>query len=517
MNGICPAQINVEDHSMLRYLDSLSLSVKDSFVVDYEEDSDFLKLEEERMELRQNWINEQNLAVHRADALIDLTYSYLFENLDSVQSLNAHLLRFCKATQQDTALLVAYNYQGFYLQEIGDYWNAMKYYRLSQKKAELLKDTAQLAGVLVNMASLYEGLSEIDKSTALNNRALDMFRDLENLKGQGLILLNLGSQSKDPALSVQYTRMAIDIFENKFEQPYENNQIAWFLPTCYSNLAVHFEGDSLHQDSSFYYYRKGLDHAIRYQINNQISGCLGGLSSLYYRLEQYEIALQYATKSYEFASKANYIKDIVLSTDILYKVQKSIGNNEAALNFFEEHKKFKDSLNGIEENLQLLKADFQRDFHQLRMAEDQQQLKERLLLLLVILLIALPVFWWTRKKYRLLFDEKAVLLKEIKELKDKNMFKAIATETPQVKGVMLNKAKLESHINNKLNETDWKILNLLYDDPIIMNKIIAQEVSLSVEGVSSSLRKMYRLFVIKDGKNKKIALLLESIRISSNN
>jgi predicted transcriptional regulator len=86
-----------------------------------------------------------------------------------------------------------------------------------------------------------------------------------------------------------------------------------------------------------------------------------------------------------------------------------------------------------------------------------------------------------------------------------------------VKGVMLNKAKLESHINNKLNETDWKILNLLYDDPIIMNKIIAQEVSLSVEGVSSSLRKMYRLFVIKDGKNKKIALLLESIRISSNN
>ena len=174
-------------------------------------------------------------------------------------------------------------------------------------------------------------------------------------------------------------------------------------------------------------------------------------------------------------------------------------------------------MDGIDENLQLLKAELQSDFNQLKRVEDQEQLKERLLLFGTMLLVVLPVFWWTRKKYRVLFVEKTILLKEIKELKDKNMFKAIAKETHQVVGSKLDKAKLESHINNKLNETDWKILNLLYDDPIIMNKILAQKVSLSVEGVSSSLRKMYRLFVIKDGKNKKIALLLESIRIRSNN
>ena len=57
--------------------------------------------------------------------------------------------------------------------------------------------------------------------------------------------------------------------------------------------------------------------------------------------------------------------------------------------------------------------------------------------------------------------------------------------------------------------------NIVFKDPLIVNKAIAQKVNLSLEGTSSSLRKMYRLFDLSDTKNKKLSLIMEVARISS--
>lgn len=505
----------VETQALIVRLDSLLVTKNDTDSIEFDDKSDFHKQEEERIEWRQNWRNEQNSITNRVEALSDLTYSYLFENLDSVNRLNNILIRFCEANNLDLDLHYAYNYQGFYHGEVGEYFEAMKFYRKAEHLAKALKDTAQLAGCYINRAELYKKVGQIEKATKLNNKALDLFRAIENYKGQGLIFLNLGCQYENSERSTQFTRTAIQILENKTDSLDQGHQLAWYLSTCYSNLAEYLLKDSIQRDSSFYYFNKGLELAIEYQIFNQISGCLVGLGSLYSNLGDYDLALKYGLKSYEIAIEVNYLEDIVLSTNLIYQIQKKLGNNVEALKFYEVHEKFKDSLDGVDANLQLLKDEFNREMKQIKSEESNQKNKERLSILLFLIVIIVPVGYLLRNKYRSLSDEKATLLKEIKLLKDKSMFKVITSEAPQYKSVILNKDKLEKTINNKLNETDWKILNLLYDDPIIMNKILAQKVSLSVEGVSSSLRKMYRLFEIKDGKNKKIALLLESIRISS--
>ena len=44
---------------------------------------------------------------------------------------------------------------------------------------------------------------------------------------------------------------------------------------------------------------------------------------------------------------------------------------------------------------------------------------------------------------------------------------------------------------------------------MIMNKEIAEEAFLSVDGIGSSLRRMYQSFKIQETKYKKMALLLE--------
>ena len=81
---------------------------------------------------------------------------------------------------------------------------------------------------------------------------------------------------------------------------------------------------------------------------------------------------------------------------------------------------------------------------------------------------------------------------------------------------LTNKEKIEHAINRKLNETDWKVLNLLLENPVITNKEIAEKVFMSVDGIGSSLRRMYEYFNIKESKYKKISLLLEGIKISNN-
>ena len=77
-----------------------------------------------------------------------------------------------------------------------------------------------------------------------------------------------------------------------------------------------------------------------------------------------------------------------------------------------------------------------------------------------------------------------------------------------------NKKKLDNYIERALNESDWAILNILINDPTAMNKQIGEKVNLSIDGVGSSLRRMYEYFEITETKYKKIALLHKVIKIS---
>ena len=102
-----------------------------------------------------------------------------------------------------------------------------------------------------------------------------------------------------------------------------------------------------------------------------------------------------------------------------------------------------------------------------------------------------------------------ILLDEIKLLKNQN-FSSISENN----NFELNKQKLDDKIERVLNETDWSILNILIEDPTAMNKQIAEKANLSIDGVGSSLRRMYEYFEIHETKYKKIALLHKVIKIS---
>jgi ATP/maltotriose-dependent transcriptional regulator MalT len=102
------------------------------------------------------------------------------------------------------------------------------------------------------------------------------------------------------------------------------------------------------------------------------------------------------------------------------------------------------------------------------------------------------------------------MLDEIMRLKNSSNQVVAATTVFE-----LVREKIEHSIKRKLNETDWKVLNVLLVEPVMTNKEIAQKVFLSVDGVGSSLRRMYEYFNIKESKYKKVSLLLETIKRSN--
>jgi DNA-binding CsgD family transcriptional regulator len=95
------------------------------------------------------------------------------------------------------------------------------------------------------------------------------------------------------------------------------------------------------------------------------------------------------------------------------------------------------------------------------------------------------------------------LLNEIQKLKTDALTLGI-TNKPSGP---LDRKLLEASLGRTLNDTDWKVLNILIENPTITNFEIAEQTHMSIDGIGSSLRRMYQYFDVKETKYKKIALL----------
>ena len=78
----------------------------------------------------------------------------------------------------------------------------------------------------------------------------------------------------------------------------------------------------------------------------------------------------------------------------------------------------------------------------------------------------------------------------------------------------LSKQKIDNYLNRELNETDWNVLLILLDNPMVLNKEIAEKSNMSIDGIGSSLRRMYDYFEITETKYKKVALIHKAANIS---
>jgi hypothetical protein len=208
--------------------------------------------------------------------------------------------------------------------------------------------------------------------------------------------------------------------------------------------------------------------------------------------------------------------------DLLYKIYQADKNPKKSLEMYQEYSIYKDSVQLERNKLTLIREVVKIEFDDLLLENEQKMQKEKAeaelkyqqktygIILMSIILILGILFYFSRniKKNRKKRDE---LLQEIEKLKSNKSHNLILNSNE----FQLVREKIEKSIDKSLNETDWNVLNILLKEPDITNKEIAEKAFMSIDGIGSSLRRMYVYFDIKESKYKKISLIMAAIKASN--
>lgn len=432
-----------------------------------------------------------------------------------------------------------------------DYKNALNYFSNSFKIFEKIKDKNGESRMLSSIGNVYLYIQNYDLALDYFQKALSTIENVDvPQRSIAVIYVNIGwtnYERKNYKEAKLYNEKALKILEATNDK--------FFLISSYSTLArIHLDLNKFQQATDY------TEKSLKLSKELNVSGLI---------LESQIISAQLDLKKGNIEAAREKGESILMGLDkntsleikknlydILYKCYQAENNPEKSLEMYQKYNIYKDSIQLQRNELSLIREVIKNEFDDVVVKNEQIQLKEKAkleskqqqktygIILGSIILIALIVFSFTRnlKKNR---EKRDQLLQEIENLKRKvaNQLAVnpkieslkptdvdnlvLNSETGQLKPDQLNnlpvnsnefqleREKIEGSINRKLNATDWNVLNILLKEPDISNKEIAEKAFMSVDGIGSSLRRMYSYFDLKESKYKKISLVMEAIKASS--
>ena len=368
---------------------------------------------------------------------------------------------------------------------------------------------------LNNLAAVYQLIGNHTLSLEYLNKA-ERRSNVINYKEQlGLIWLNKGTSNVDLGnvqLAISYFKKSLAFFKRKNDS-YHMASCYYMLAECYHTLSQ--------DDRASYYLTKSLkiDEGIDNDLRTLESKTLSGEIILKKDSNKaLEIGLEILGEM--DAGTPHDLRSGVF--DLLYKTYKKLGNYEKSLEMHELLMSSKDSMRVEETNFAVIreavKYEFELELFETKLKSEKEksnlkitQVWRNILVVSISIIAIVTIIIFFRIKNIRMLKKRDELLNELKELKaSKNSNLVMNTNA-----FALNRERIEASIDRKLNETDWKVLHILLDDPLITNKEIADKAFLSEDGIGSSLRRMYEYFDVKDTKYKKIALLMNSIKLGN--
>lgn len=279
-------------------------------------------------------------------------------------------------------------------------------------------------------------------------------------------------------------------------------------------------------DSALFFLEKALPIVEKTDHHPEEVMTLGTLGKVYIKKKEFEKARDYGLRALPLAKSMNSLPHSIITATVLYQAYKGLGEPAASLEYYEMYVKAKSKSEARDVYLQLKSKEFSKilnakeEVKSTELAQSNFEHRDRLFFLGLgfVLMLGLVVIYFQRglmKKKK----ENKIIMDQIEVLKKKSNDSPKAVSKPELKTLenkTLNREKIEASIDSKLNQTDWKVLNALLNQPTITNKEIAAMLFLSVPGIRSSLQKMYRSFDISGTSgSRRIALVLAAIEISS--
>jgi tetratricopeptide (TPR) repeat protein len=445
-----------------------------------------------------------------------ITFYMLGYPLDTVNSVLQEVLPIYAELNNYNGIASTKNNIGVLLEDQGDYQSAIHYYTEALNQFKAQKNNFMVADLLNNVAGIYQTIELYELALLNYKEALNIYTDEGAEEKSGFLWLNMAviyTKTGRTKIAREHFRQAYPILKAKND--------LYYLPTYFYHLAEFYEGTKK-LDSASLMIEKGLKILTEIGNNDRIisSKLLKANLILYSDSKQaYRIAEELKEPILNQNKKSNKAS----LYQLLYKCYKKQEKYLLALEMNEQYLLYADSVlveknkNTIVRNV--LQAEYNAKLFENRLEaekkEAQLKLKQLRLVYFLILIGAIMIlilFFYYRFRIKKNQAKRNLLLDEIVKLKNTTNKDLMVVSNK----FALVREKIEHSINRKLNETDWKVLNLLLEDPVITNKEIAEKIFLSVDGISSSLRRMYEYFDIKESKYKKISLLLEGIKLSNN-
>ncbi|WP_320814124.1 tetratricopeptide repeat protein [Flavobacterium sp.] len=507
-------------------------------------------------ELKTIWENTKNADSIRFNALAQYYKINNQAQPDSTLVVLDYYYKLAKDKNSIKELFNVANDRGGIYRFKGESDLAMKFYKEAEKLTIKLNDFDLKATILGNIGNVYINKKDYQQATEYFSKSLKIYQKTNNKKGESHMLTSLGSvfliiQNYDVALdyykkalsivkntnveerriAVIYVNIGWTNFEKKqFEQAklyYEKalkilevTNDKFFLVNCYATLAnINLELNELEKANKYALKNLTLSKELNmdsYVINGEII-----LAKLAFKKNEFKEATEKAEKILENLDSNASVELKKELYDLLYKCYKENKNSKKSLEMFEQFTIYRDSIQLEKNNFAVIRAAVKNEYD-VKLYENKlnnekaqanlklKQLKNTFYIIFgSVILIFCTIFYFRRKikKDRLKREE---LLHEINRLKTIETSSIVSNSNP----FELNKSKIESAISQKLNETDWNVLTILLADPVISNKDIAEKAFMSIDGIGSSLRRMYQYFDIKESKYKKISLLMEAIKLS---
>lgn len=478
----------------------------------FSEPDSVLRFAEYHINLARRFNNEYEVAVALNEKAIAY---YVIGDLGASLSHLEKAIEIRKKLKDHNAVARLTTNLGSIQRERKNYQDAFHNYSASLEIYKEEKDTLLQAEVTNNLGLLFLDIKEYNIASEYLLKALDLYSTVGKDDEIGNIWLNLGALCLERGSykkALTYCRSAIPLLKAKNSE--------YSLAECYAIKSGIFQ--NLGQfDSGLLYINKAL--IINDKIKNE-------KQSLLFRMQLAELTFytnvgQATSMGESLLTKIKEIDDLLLKKNVyklLHKCYKAQGKFDIALTMYEKSVVYADSLSMNEKAMGLVRTRMQKDYEAklvnskiIAKAQEEQLRKKQLKRIVGICIMALlvigAIFILYKKRVKQNEDEQNALIREIQELKSKN------NSTLPIEGAnfKLNKEKIESSISRKLNDTDWLVLQILFDDPVISNKGIADKAFLSVDGIGSSLRRMYVTFDIKESRYKKISLLMEVMKMSN--
>lgn len=504
----------------------------------------FLSAQNFEEPLKAIWINANNSDSLRFKVINDYCKKFSFEDPDDVLPLTDYHYQLAEEKNNEIEMANALNNRAlaYYIKD-----NSEKSMELLLRALDILKQydsPIEVAKQNNNIGSIYRNQNNYQKAIQYYNFSLDIFKTNNVKNNQADVLNNIGLVYYDInnyEFALKYLFQALKLYKQLNLQDKIGN--IWL------NIGSVYYEEGKYEDAITY----GQKALRILELNNNIfsaSDCYRLFAKTNQKLNKNKVALQNAEKSLalnkKIGNESKILADNILIADLtfetnldkatkivedvqekitpdtdlsikvdlynlLYKCYKANRNFGLSLSMYEKYVIYNDSLKIKKNNLAIAREAIQKEYDSKLEQSKMRQDRKTYSIVAISILLILIILIYTRSTLRANRKKRNVLLEEIEQLKKQES----NTNSLGSNRFELNRIAIENSLNRKINDTDWTVLTILVDDPVISNKDIAEKAFMSIDGIGSSLRRMYDYFEIKDSKYKKISLLMEAIKHSS--